>query len=184
MSRLPEIAPEKMSEAQRRYYDEVTNGPRGGGFGGPFAPWLHSPELAEHVQRVGAHLRYGGNLPGKIREFTILTVARFWKADYEWYAHAPIAVAEGLDPDIAEAVRLGRRPTGAGPVELAAYDYATALLSTHKVEDAVFRRARERLGEAGIVELTILIGYYSLVATTLNAFDVGLPSGEKTPFDD
>src|SRR5881394_51461 len=107
--RFPEVAREQMSEAQRRVYDAIAGGPRGG-VRGPFAALLRSPELADRVQKVGEYLRFNSALPPRLNEFAILVNARFWGSKYEWFAHKPLALKAGLAPSIADDLARDRRP--------------------------------------------------------------------------
>ena len=183
MSRLPDLPRERMTEAQRRAYDGIVAGPRGS-VRGPLGVWVRSPGLAEHAQRLGAFLRYEGSLPGKLRELAILVVARHWTAQFEWYAHAPIAEEEGLDPGIVAAIAARRTPDFGDPAEAAVFAFCTELLETHRVADAAYAAAFERVGEQGVIELVGLVGYYTLVSATLNAFQVPVPPGEDPPLED
>src|SRR5205085_12473217 len=90
---LPRIAlvdPQTMSGEQRRVYDDIVSGPRGT-LVGPLRAALHSPELAEHWQRLGAHLRYHTSLPPRLADLAVLVPARRWTSDVEWYIHAQAA---------------------------------------------------------------------------------------------
>ncbi len=178
--RLPSLSTGQMSEAQRRVYEEIAQGPRGG-FRGPFPVWLRSPELASRMQRVGEHLRFRGVLPGRLRELAILVTARAWTAQYEWHAHSLLAGKAGLAPEIIAAIAERRRPPSLTAEEAAVHDFCAELHERRTVGEAAFRAALDRLGEEGLVELTILCGYYAAVAMTLNAFGVGLPEGAKPP---
>jgi 4-carboxymuconolactone decarboxylase len=86
MSRYREIAPNEMSPAQRRVHDQIIAGKRGR-FGGPFHILIRSPEICEYASKLGEHLRWGTSLPDRLSELAIVTTARFWRAQYEWYAH-------------------------------------------------------------------------------------------------
>jgi len=178
MSRLPELTLDQMTPAQRQVHDNIASSPRGG-VRGPFAPLIHAPGVAELVQQTGAYMRYKGTLPDKLRELAILITGRFWTAQYEWYAHLPIALKAGLDPKIADALASQQRPDFAEPAEEIVYDYAMALHYDHQVDDATYKRAFDLLGPEGIVELTVLCGYYTIISMVLNAFEVEIPDGSK-----
>jgi 4-carboxymuconolactone decarboxylase len=81
-----------------------------------------------------------------------------------------------------EAVGVGRRPVFAQEPDEVIYDYVSRLLADGRVSDAVFQRARALLGEEGVVDLTGLVGYYTLLALTLNAFEVPVPEDGKVPW--
>ena len=107
--RMPEIPPDKLTEAQKKAAAEFAAG-RGTPVFGPFIPLLRSPELMLAAKAMGDHLRYSSALPPKLNEFGILITARQWTQQYEWAVHYPIAIKAGLGPEIARAVAEGRRP--------------------------------------------------------------------------
>ena len=131
---------------------------------------------------MGHFLRFAATLPGNLRELAILTVGRHWKAEFEWFAHAPIAMREGLSEDIVEAIRAGTPPTFADNDEAAVYGFVRALLEAGHVDDDVYADMKARLGEDGIVELTGIVGHYTGVAMTLNTFEITPPEGERPDF--
>jgi 4-carboxymuconolactone decarboxylase len=163
-----------MTPAQRRVYDEVVGGPRGK-FIGPLRAVIHWPELADHWQKLGALLRFGTEFPPRLSELAILVTAHAWDAKLEWHAHEPIARQAGLAEATIAAIRAGRRPSLADPDEQAVYDFAAEMHATHTVSEATYARVRERFGTLGVVQLTALLGYYTMVAMTLNAHDIPLP---------
>lgn len=178
MSRLAELRPQDMSAAQRRVHDDIVNGPRGG-IRGPFNALLRSPGVADHAQKLGAFIRYESSLPGKLRELAILVTARHWTAQYEWYAHAKIAREEGIADRVIEAIADRREPEFADDAERTVHRFCTEALQHREVGDETYAAAMTLLGEAGVVELVGLMGYYCLVALTLNTFRVPLPADAK-----
>jgi 4-carboxymuconolactone decarboxylase len=181
MPRFAELTTDQMTPAQKKAYDEIVGGPRGGARG-PFNILLRSPELADKVQRVGAYLRYGSSLPARLNELAIIVNARFWGSKYEWYAHRPLAVKAGLAESIADDLAAGRRPRGMKPDEEVVYDFCTTLHEKHFVDDALFQRAQSALGEQGVVDLIGVSGYYTLVSMVLNVGEVPLPDGVPAPW--
>jgi len=179
--RFPNLESERMSDAQKRVHDAIAGGPRGG-VRGPFGVLLRSPELADRVQKVGEHLRFGSSLPARLNELAILINARFWGSKYEWHAHKPFALKGGLAESIADDVAQNRRPAGMKPDEELVYDFCTTLHRTHFVDDALFRRAVAQLGEQGVVDLIGVSGYYTLVSMVLNVADIPLPAGAPSPW--
>jgi 4-carboxymuconolactone decarboxylase len=179
--RYPELRPEEMTEAQKRVYQSIAAGPRGG-VRGPFNALLRSPELADRVQRVGEYLRFGTSLPARLNELAILVNARFWGSKYEWYAHRPLAEKGGLAPAIADDLARNRRPQSMQPDETVVYEFCTALHTTHAVDDALFDRAVAVLGERGVMDLIGVSGYYTLVSMVLNVADIPLPAGAPAPW--
>ncbi|SRR5581483_4651665 len=180
MSRIPLPAPESLTAEQRKVYDAIASGPRGG-VRGPFKALLHVPELTDKVQQLGEYLRYRTSLEPRLSELAILVTARHWDCQYEWFAHEPHALKGGLAQDIVDAIRLDKRPTFAKADEAAIYDYAHELHTKRAVSDATYKRALDLFGAKGVVELTALLGYYTMIAMTLVGHDIPLPDGASPP---
>jgi 4-carboxymuconolactone decarboxylase len=180
MARLNPLPPEAMSEAQRRIVAEISAGPRGGVYG-PLLAWLRSPELCDRGQRLGEFCRFNSSLPPKLSELAILVTARHWRAQFEWYAHAPIARAAGVSEAVIEAIRERRVPELDDPDQSLVYRFATEYYARHRIGDALYAEAVSRLGERGVVDLVGIMGYYGLIAMTLNVFEIPLPAGEPEP---
>lgn len=181
MPRFPALPPERMTDAQRRVHESIAGGPRGG-VRGPFNALLRSPELADRVQRVGEYLRFNSSLPARLNELAILVNARFWGSKYEWWAHRPLALKAGLAGSVADDLARNRRPATMQPDEAVVYDFCTALHTEHAVDDALFARAVAAFGEAGVIDLIGVSGYYTLVSMVLNVAGVPLPAGERAPW--
>ncbi len=181
MSRLPDLTLETMSPEQRQVHDMIASGPRGV-VEGPLKVWLHSPELAERAQALGAFCRYGTSLPQRLSELAILITGAHWRAGFEWHVHAPIAIQAGIDPAAAEALRTGATPAFAREDEAAVHAFATELLRTRAVSAATYARAQAALGPRGAVDLVGVLGYYGFISMTINAFAVPLPPGAPEPF--
>ncbi len=110
-----------------------------------------------------------------------MILAREWTAQFEWFAHMPAAQKAGLSNAVIEDLRLGKRPASMQPDETTVYDFAVALIRNHEVDDAVFAKTRDLLGDEQLVDLITLIGEYMKVALILNAGRVGLPEGNALP---
>jgi 4-carboxymuconolactone decarboxylase len=181
MTRLPMIPEDKLTEDQRRAVQAVTAGKRGG-VRGPFPALLRSPKLCEKAAVLGEMMRFDTSLPPRLSELAILITAHNWRAQYEWYAHAPMAQKGGLADDIIEAVRVGKRPASMQADEAVVYDLCTELYNTKRVSDATYTRGVDAFGENGVVELLGICGYYVLVSMVLNTAQVALPEGAPLPF--
>ena len=175
MSRPGQLERAELNEEQARIYDAILESR--GSISGPFGVWLHSPELADRAQHLGEFVRYRTSLSPRLSELAILVTARFWDCQVEWSLHEPFAVESGLGEAIIDAIRHGRAPELGRDDERVVFDYVGELLNNRFVPDGVFDAAQEALGNTGVVELTGIVGYYSLVAQTLNAFQVPLPEG-------
>jgi 4-carboxymuconolactone decarboxylase len=178
--RFPALKPENMTAEQRRVADAIMAGPRKS-MGGPFNAWLRSPALADKLQQVGEQVRFHSSLPPRLSEFAILITARAWDADYEWYAHYPLAMKAGLAPKVAADLANSRRPRAMAADEAAVYDLLSELRRTHRVADPTYARAQKILGDQGVVDLVALGGYYDLVSMTLNTAQVRPPEPGPLP---
>jgi 4-carboxymuconolactone decarboxylase len=178
---LPEQ--ESLTPAQRALCAAIASGPRGTfRFSGPFAIWLHAPELGLVAQALGAHCRYKTSLSPRQSEFAILTTARTWRAQYEWQAHAPMAEKAGVSAKTIRALKAGRTPDDAAADERAIYDFIVELYRTRRVGDRNYRRVLKHLGTTGTVELVGIIGYYALISMTLNVFRAATDPDKPLPF--
>jgi 4-carboxymuconolactone decarboxylase len=176
MSRYKELQQSELDEAQRRVWNDVVAGPRGS-VPPPAHVWLKSPGLADHAHKLGAHVRFGTDLSSKLTEIAILVTARYWTAQFEWAAHARLARQAGVAQEVIDAIAERRPPVFSEPDEQLVYDFCSTFYRDHAVDDAVFERVKQRLGERGLVDLTGLIGYYSFVSVTLTVFEVPVPPG-------
>ncbi len=180
MARIPIPSPDDLTPEQRRVYDAIAASPRGG-VHGPFLALLHSPELADRVQELGQFVRFQTRLGAKLTELAILATARSWTCQFEWLIHARNARNAGLAHATIDAIKAGCRPDFEDEEQGAVHDYALELLATRSVSDATYQAALDAFGAAGIVELTAIVGYYSLLAMTLNAHQLPLPEGAEPP---
>ena len=181
MSRYREISPAEMTPAQQRVRDQIIAGKRGR-FGGSFELLIRAPEICGLASQLGEHLRWGTSLPDRLSELAIITTARFWRAQYEWYAHAPLAEKAGVPKAAIEAIRTNGAPLFAAKDETLVHRICSEIFRTQRLSDDSFNQAIAALGEQGLVEVIAIIGYYTLIANTLNLFEVGLPAGEALPF--
>ena len=182
MSRLPAPDRASLDPAAQAVWDRIAAGARGG-VGGPFTALIRSPELCSRVEQLGVFIRYECSVPMRLRELAILCVGQHWRADYEWFAHAPIAAQQGVPAAVIAAVGAGaeRIPFDA-PADAAVVGFTRALLRTGRVPEAEYAAAQALLGDRGTVELTGLVGYYSLLAMQLNTFEVAPPPTVPIPW--
>jgi 4-carboxymuconolactone decarboxylase len=165
--RLPTIPPEKYSEEQKKAADEFMASRKVPVFG-PFEPLMHSPQLMTQARAMGDYLRYNSAIGNTLSEFAILITAREWTQDVEWHIHYPIALKAGIKREIADAIADGRRPTGMSEDEALVYDFSTELHKNKRVSDQTFERAEKRFGKKGVVDLTGINAYYTLLAMQMN----------------
>lgn len=183
-ARLAQLKEEDLNAAQRALLESLRAGPRGKSLTvrGPFAAWMHAPEFGQLAQALGAHARYKTALDPRLSEFAILCTARLWKAQYEWFAHAPMALKAGVKPKVIEDLRKGRAPASAPKDERAIYAFVLELYKTRRVSNPTYKRVRAFLNDAAMVELVGILGYYALISMTLNVFAMLPPEGEKLAF--
>jgi len=173
-ARLPLLTPTDMSEEQRSLHDEVVAGPRGK-MVGPLLAAIHSPELARRWSRMGEFLRYKTRIPPRLSELAILVTARRWTSQVEWAIHSEAAIEAGVSPEIVDAIRGAESPEFNDEVDALVYEYARQLQQSGEVELALYKAVEARWETAGVVELTAIIGYYTMVSMTLNAHHIPLP---------
>jgi 4-carboxymuconolactone decarboxylase len=182
MARIKLInSPDGLSAEQRVVFDAVVSGPRGK-VQGPLMAALHNPDLADKWQKLGAALRYDTSLSRTVSELVILVTAKAWACQLEWHLHETFARDAGLPPAAIDAVKQENRSQLDAPDLLDAYDFCHELLRDKRVSAPVYARALDRFGTLGVVEMTALSGYYTMVAMTLNAHEFPLPEGAAIPF--
>jgi 4-carboxymuconolactone decarboxylase len=179
--RMAEIPLDKMTPDQRTIAEAIMSGPRGR-MSGPFNAWLRSPVLADRLQKVGEYVRFNTSLDKRINEMAILMTAQAWGAQYEWYAHAPLAIKAGLDPEVVKAIGAGQKPAKMKDDEAIVWEFTTQLRRDHGVDDAIYAKALEKFGEQGIIDLVAVNGYYDVVSMTLNVARVKPPVEAEMPF--
>jgi 4-carboxymuconolactone decarboxylase len=182
--RLKDISDEQMNALQRSLRDAIYSGPRGirKRLTGPFQIWLNAPELGLLAQALGAHVRYKTSLSPRLSETAILATAQLWKAHYEWFAHAPQAEKAGVKPQTVKDIQAGRAPKAAAKDELAIIDFVKEMYKTRRVSDKNYKRVHAFLGDAGVVELVGICGYYAMISMTLNVFRAQIPEDAPLPF--
>jgi len=178
--RIPLFPNDQMTPEQRRVHDAVVAGPRGE-LRGPLRALLHRAELADKAQQLGELLRFRTSLPPHLKELAILVTGRHCHAQLEWHIHAQMARNAGLPQAVIDDVHAGRRPGGLDADGLAVLDYTQELNRRDTVGGTNYQRVLARWGAVGVVELTALVGYYTLVAMTLNCHDIPLPDGVPPP---
>jgi len=183
MPRLLEFSLSEMSAEQKHVYDIIASGPRGQ-VRGPLAIWLRRPELAARAQALGEYCRYNSSLPKRLSELAILVTARYWGAEFEWFAHKKHALDAGLSESIIEAIRIGQAPVFADPQEQAVYDIATSIYRDRRLTDALYAKGLAALGEGSLIDLIGVLGYYALISMTINAFEVMPPPGVPLAFSE
>ena len=185
-SRLAILEENQMNKAKRTLLDALRAGPRGKNLTvrGPFAAWMHAPDFGLLAQALCAQCRYKTALEPRLSEFAILCTARLWRAQYEWFAHEPMALKAGVKPKTIADLRAGRAPKSAPKDERAIHAFVQELYKTRRVGDRAYDRLHAILGDAAMIELTGILGYYVMVAMTLNIFRMMPPDDYKLPWSE
>lgn len=171
MPRLPEITEkDALSEDKRPIFDAIAESR--GRVGYPFSLLLNSPEVAGRVAHLGTYLRFESTLPAPDRELAIITAAREFDCAFEFSAHARGAQRAGVREEAVQTVASDGSLDALSPEEAVVVRYGRELFRQHRVSQGTFDEARARFGGQGITELTALMGYYALLACSLNAFEV------------
>ena len=171
MSRLAPLEPDNMPPRQREAYEDLIANQRGG-VRGPFGVWLRSPGLVIALRGLMKFYYEESVITEDIRELTIIITTRHFGATYAFSAHEAQELASGLTPALVAAVMAQETPAEGTELELCVYRYCTELLETKKASDAAYQEAFSLLGEKGVVDLTALVGFYSAISLTLNAFEI------------
>jgi 4-carboxymuconolactone decarboxylase len=184
-SRPPRIRPIERDEAtpeQRRVGDAIF-GSRDEDYGGPSAILLHVPELTERFDHLRDYLVREQQLPGPMLHLAALITARFWSAQYAWWKRVEMCLAAGISEDVIDAVRERRRPDFADPDLAAVHEYVTELLENRRVSDATHARLQAIVGDECLIELVMVVGFYSMLGLVCDAFEPALPPGVPEPLD-
>lgn len=176
MSRFTPLEQLTLSADQARVVDDVRAGRRGTAPANVVA-WLASPELARRAAHLGEFVRYGTSLPPRLTELAILAVARRWSCAYEWAVHAVEAARAGVPAPIIDAIAQGQDAPLVEDADTIVFAFASALAAAGRVDDETYAEALAVLGERGVADLVGVVGYYTLVAFTLNAREVPAPPG-------
>ncbi len=185
MTRLSPLRRDELDPAGQDVWDKVVGTRSGqlvgadGALVGPFNAFVHAPDVGRRLASLGAVLRFGTSIERRLSEVAIITVGARWKAEFEWWAHARMAREHGVSDAVVDAIGRGEEPPFTADDERTIYAVAHELADTGQLSQAGYDAALDLLGEAGMVELVSLCGYYTLISYVLNAFDVVLPPGAR-----
>jgi 4-carboxymuconolactone decarboxylase len=173
LSRLPLLERAQLDAAGQRFYDEVV-GPNSRtlvGLQGPSGIWLHSPRLGTYLRAANQYLRYETNLGRRLTELAILVTARELDQQFEWTAHEPAALREGLESHIIDVVKHHKPTTGLGRTERLIIEFGRELFRERKLRSETFAEAVGLFGRQGALDLAALMGTYAMTAVILNTVD-------------
>jgi 4-carboxymuconolactone decarboxylase len=182
ITRFAPMKAEELNPAQKAWADMIAAPPRNAKFTNPpYRAYIRNPDLAPRLTALTEYLRWNTSLPPRLSEMAILITARQWTAQYEWFAHYPLALKGGLDPQIAAAIAAGKRPDNMKDDEAALYDLAMALYVDKKVSDPIYKAALDKFGERGIMDIIGIIGYYDITSMTLITMQANAPNDSVPP---
>jgi 4-carboxymuconolactone decarboxylase len=178
-NRFTPLTWETVSPEQMVMVESVLAGKRGS-MQGPYNVLLRSPELGDLAQKFGAHTRFNSSLPLALNELAILLTARYWTAQFVWWAHKSIAIEAGVDKELIEAIGNREVPKNLPSLDVktqAVYTFCNELLQSKKVSDQTYAMLVTQYGERGAVDLMGTMSYYTLVSMSLNVDQYPLPEG-------
>ena len=178
--RFPKPTMEQLNPEQQAVAAEVMK-QSSAGLGGPYGMLIKSPELLKRYLMMTEYLRQKTSLPHRLNEMAILLEARIWNAQYEWWAHEPLARKAGVPDVIIEDIRAGKRPAAMQPDEAIVYDVVTEILNKRQLSDETFARAKQILGEQQVVDLVAVTGFYVMVSAVVIAGRIEIPNGGAPP---
>jgi 4-carboxymuconolactone decarboxylase len=178
--RLPLPKREDLDEAGKRDYDRAaTPGQSIVGLRGPSGIRLYSPKTSEHLYALNQYLRFHAGFTPRVREIAILTTAREMDSQFEWAAHEPEALKEGVEPSVIDVIKYRKATAGLNETDATVIELGRQLWRDHKVTSATFAKAKELFGPHKLVELVLLMGNYAGTAALLTAVDMQLREGKK-----
>jgi 4-carboxymuconolactone decarboxylase len=161
---------EDLAPEHQPIYDAIAQSR--GVVGGPWLALLHSPELAQRTAHLGSYVRFESSLDHKLVEFTALVAARELECKHEWAAHMVHGQKAGIPMETIRAVYQKQGTESFSAEDAQIVSFVREMLHSHRVTETTYQAIYGRLGERGMVELTATIGYYAMLACTLNTFDV------------
>jgi 4-carboxymuconolactone decarboxylase len=179
--RFPQLTMDQLDAAQKPLGEQVMK-VSSIGINGPYNSMLRSPVLGQRLFDLFHYLRWETSVPHKLNEFAIIIIARQWRSQVEWFAHAPLAQKAGLSSEIIAELKANRRPSGMAEDEAVVYDFVTELTTTRKVSDETYAKAKRVFSDQQIVDLTAVAGNYIMVAMLLAMSETSVPPGKELPF--
>ena len=183
VERLRQLSYEELDPSVRPLADDILK-VSSAALGGPYNALLRSPDMARRCFELLDYLRFKTSVNKRLNELAILIQARLSNAQYEWWAHEPIARRAGLSDEVMADLRACRRPAQMQDDERLVFDFCIQLSLNHRVPDALWQEVVERMGEQVAVDLTVLSGTYVMVSMLLNATQVGIPNGGAEPLQE
>jgi len=178
--RLPLPKREDLDDVGKRSYDRgTTPGATTAGLQGPAGIQLYSSKTAPHVQALNRYLRFDAGFSGRVREVAILTTAREMDSQFEWVAHEPEALKEGVPQAVIDVIKHRKSTAGLDETDALIVELGRQIWRDHKVASETFAKAKAMFGPNKLVDLVMLMGNYASTAALLTAFDMQLHAGKK-----
>ena len=197
MSRLSYFTEDVLTDAQRQVWDDVIGSRRGsgdrpggglindqGGLIGPFNALLYSPEIGRRAAALGEGLRFGSSLDNRLLELAVITIGAHWRSNFEFFAHSRMALDAGVSSEVVDAIAGGSHPEFEHDDERTVYALVRSLIDTQRVSDELYSEAVDLLSESGLVEVVLLVGYYTMISLTLNTFEIAVPEPAQPTWPD
>ena len=181
MARTPTATRDQVPEKYRAAFDSEVAISKNAMESGPGSVMINSPEMRKRANHLVFYFREESELPQNIQEMVMIMTARAKDCQYIWFAHAARARKEGISDAFVDALRDKKPLPKLEGAEQIVVDYATELFDTNRVSDATFKTAIDHFGALLLTELTTMMGYYSMLALNVNAFDVDVPTGGEEP---
>jgi 4-carboxymuconolactone decarboxylase len=175
MARVPFAKREDLNPEDQKVWDEF--GKSRGGVARNYAALFNNPQVAGRFGALGSYARFEKKLDPRVKALGVLTAAREVNGHYVWTVNQRAAKEAGLTDDIISAIREFRAPVGLNPDDAVVVQFFLEMLRQHRVSDATFEALRSRLGNAGVIELMVVVGYYQALANCLQTLEVDLPEG-------
>ena len=177
MARLPHItSKDQVAAKDHAVFDSIVASR--GAVQGPFTMFMHSPAVAERVGHLGAYVRFEGSLDMRVRVLAAMTVAREYEAMYVWGAQSGGARRLGVPEATITAIR-ENHSRGIPAEDALIVDFTRQLLRKHRADDATFKAMQTRFGNDEMIQLTTAIGYYGLLAMTVNTCELEPADGAE-----
>ena len=178
--RLPLLKRDELDEAARKTFDSAAKpGETIAGLQGPAGVQLYSPKTTQHLRAINRYLRFEAGIPPRIREIAILATAREMDSQFEWVAHEPEALKEGVPQAVIDTIKHRKSTAGLDPVDAGVIELGRELWRAHKVKPETFAKLKEAFGPHKLVDLVLLMGNYAGTAALLTAVDMQLHNGKK-----
>ena len=181
MARIPTATRENMPQSLHDAFDAMVQSRGSVPRSGPASVMINSPEAARRAFYFSDYLRNESTLPKPVQELAMLVTAREMDCQYVWNAHAASGKQAGLSPGLVEAIRDHKPLPSVKPEEAVVVKYGQEFYRTHRVSKGTLQEGLEQFGVRGRAELTMLMGFYAMLAFNVNAFDADLPEQRTEP---